>query len=109
MYTIFGKPISLNLHKVIRRTEYRAGLNPGDLKKRDQRLKKRIGNIHVAELRRALVFVAKQNTSLTYEELARLIGFKRHSTAIVSYRNAQNYYRQNDDKFRKALELVVKN
>jgi chromosomal replication initiation ATPase DnaA len=99
----------MNLNIIIKRTEHKAGLNPGDLKRRDQRLKKKIGNVQVAELRRALVFVAKQNTTLTYEQLAKKIGFKRHSTVIISYRNAQNYWKQGDDKFRKALELVVKN
>lgn len=99
----------LNIPFLILKTERKAGLNQGDLSKRDQRLKKRIGSVQVSEIRRALIFIAKQNTNLTYQELAQLIGFKGHSIALKTYRNAQNYYRQGDDKFRKALELVVKN
>lgn len=99
----------LNIQHLILKTERKAGLNHGDLSRRDQRLKKRIGSVQVAELRRALVFIAKQNTNLTYQELADKIGFKGHSIALKSYKSAQNYYKQGDDKFRKALELVVKN
>ncbi len=97
------------LSKLILKTEKKAGLQPGSLSSRNQRLKKRIGDIHVSELRRAIVFVAKQDQNLTYEEIAKQVGFKRHSTAIMTYRNAQNFWKQGDNKFYKALNLVVKN
>jgi len=97
------------LSKLISKAERKAGLEPGAICSRNQRLKKRIGDIHVSELRRALVFVAKQDQQITYEEIAKQIGFKRHSTVIITYRNAQNFYKQGDDKFYKALNLVVKN
>ena len=95
--------------RLIQKTEKKAGLLPGSLSQRDQRLKKRISGVSVSELRRALVFIAKQDQKITYEQIAKQIGFKRHSTVIITYRNAQNFYKQGDDKFYKALNLVVKN
>lgn len=99
-----------DITKLISKAERKAGLSPGSLCKKEQRLKKRISGVSTSELRRALVFVVKQqNQEITYDQLAKTIGFKRHSTVIITYRNAQNFYRQGDEKFYKALSMVVKN
>jgi chromosomal replication initiation ATPase DnaA len=100
----------MNIQKLIQKTEKKAGLPNGAICQRNQRLKKNISGVSVSEIRRALVFVAKQKDhNITYQEIADQIGFKRHSTVIMTYRNAQNFFKQGDDRFYKALNLVVKN
>lgn len=87
------------------------GINRYDLfqhnKHKGGKIKKVINTINVSTLRMALGYYFVKNYPITYTEVAKLIGYKDHSTICYNNKKIFFYIKNNDDKFMKYYAVLV--
>jgi chromosomal replication initiation ATPase DnaA len=84
------------------------GFTPADLKKNlGNRVRKRVGDVNLSELRQALALLFRRHYGLTLNETRKAIGWHDHTTAHYAAKMGLQKYQMNDRVFMRYWDALM--